>query len=174
MSVRRIRMLGDPVLREACRPVEAVDERVRALVTDLMETMYEAEGVGLAAPQVGVPLRVFVYDIRDPEAPPGVLINPEIVEREGSAKEEEGCLSIPGLAELVERSARVVVEGLDADGAPVRIEAEGLLARCLQHEKDHLDGVLFIDRLSPLKRRMLLKKWSKREEAEPQRASGAR
>lgn len=175
MSVRHIRLLGDPVLRQEARPVEALDEELRVLVRDMMDTMYEAEGIGLAAPQVGVSLRVFVYDVRDPEVPPGVLVNPRIVAREGTSKEEEGCLSMPGVSELVERAARVVVEGSDAEGRDVRIEAEGLLSRCLQHENDHLDGVLFFDRVSPLKRRMLLKKWSKREEPAdaPRRAGGA-
>ncbi len=166
MSVREIRLLGDPALREPAEPVSGVDEEVRELVRDLMDTMYEADGVGLAAPQIGVPLRVFVYDVREPEAPSGALINPEIVEREGAVKGEEGCLSIPGLTEIVERSARVVVRGLDAEGREVEIEAEGLLARCLQHEKDHLDGVLFLDRVSPLKRQMLLNKWRKMEPAD--------
>ena len=166
MSVRHIRLLGDPVLREVAREVERVDEEVRTLVEDLTDTMYEADGIGLAAPQVGVPLRVFVYDVRDPETPSGALINPRIVERTGQVKEEEGCLSIPDLREIVARAERVVVEGLDPDGSEVRLEADGLLSRCLQHEIDHLDGVLFIDRVSPLKRKMLLKKWGKRPESE--------
>ena len=165
MSVREVRYLGDPVLREMCREVESIDDDVRALVDDLLETMYAEDGIGLAAPQIGVPLRVFVYDVRDDELEPGVLVNPRIVEATGKQKEVEGCLSIPGLDEVVERSADVVVEGLDRDGEPVRIEATGLLSRCLQHENDHLDGILFIDRVSPLKRRMLLKKWSKTDEA---------
>ncbi|MFQ5689798.1 MAG: peptide deformylase [Gemmatimonadota bacterium] len=161
MSVHEIRLLGDPVLRKKCRPVEAVDDEVRRLVDDLAETMYEADGIGLAAPQIGVSVRVFVYDVRDPDVPAGALINPEIVESEGMVKEEEGCLSIPGLAELVERRAKIVMRALDREGREVRIEADGLLSRCLQHELDHLDGVLFVDHLSPLKRRMLLKRWSK-------------
>ena len=165
MSLREVRYLGDPVLREMCREVETIDDDVRALVDDLLETMYAEDGIGLAAPQIGVPLRVFVYDVRDDELDPGVLVNPRIVEATGKQKEVEGCLSIPGLDEVVERSAHVVVEGLDREGEPVRIEATGLLSRCLQHENDHLDGVLFIDRVSPLKRRMLLKKWSKTDEA---------
>jgi peptide deformylase len=165
VSVREVRYLGDPVLREMCREVETIDDDVRALVDDLLETMYAEDGIGLAAPQIGVPLRVFVYDVRDDELDPGVLVNPRIVEATGKQKEVEGCLSIPGLDEVVERSGQVVVEGLDRDGEPVRIEATGLLSRCLQHENDHLDGVLFIDRVSPLKRRMLLKKWSKTDEA---------
>jgi len=163
VSVRDLRYLGDPVLREMCGEVEEVDDEVRVLVDDLLETMYAADGVGLAAPQIGVPLRVFVYDVRDEELEPGALVNPRIVEATGTQREVEGCLSIPGLEEIVERSERVVVEGLDRDGELVRIEARGLLSRCLQHEKDHLDGVLFLDRVSPLKRRMLLKKRSKME-----------
>jgi peptide deformylase len=164
--IREIRLYGDPVLRERCRPVEEVDGDVRALVADLMETMYEADGIGLAAPQVGVPIRAFVYDVREEGTDPGALINPEIVSFEGKVKEEEGCLSIPGIAELVERADRIIVRGLDADGKPVEIEADGLLSRCIQHENDHLDGVLFIDRLSPLKRQMLQRKWTRMEDSE--------
>ena len=165
MTVRDVRYLGDPVLREMCREVEEVNDEVRALVDDLLETMYAADGIGLAAPQIGVPLRVFVYDVRDEEIEPGVLVNPRIVEATGIQKEVEGCLSIPGLDEVVQRKGQVVVEGLNRDGETVRVEADGLLSRCLQHEQDHLDGVLFIDRVSPLKRRMLLKKWSKMDES---------
>lgn len=165
MAVRTLRFFGDPVLRENCREVEQVDDDLRALIDDLTDTMYAEEGIGLAAPQVGVPLRVFVYDVQDPEVEPGALVNPRIVEAEGSVRESEGCLSIPGLTEIVERSARVVVEGLGREGEPVRIEADGLLSRCLQHERDHLDGVLFVDRVSPLKRKMLLKKWARQDEA---------
>jgi peptide deformylase len=166
VAVRPIRYFGDPVLRERCREIEEIDDELQALIDDLMDTMYAADGIGLAAPQVGVTRRVFVYDVREPEVEPGVLVNPRIVESEGAVRESEGCLSIPGLTEIVERSARVLVEGLDRDGEPVRLEAEGLLSRCLQHERDHLDGVLFLDRVSPLKRKMLLKKWSRQEEAE--------
>ena len=169
--MREVRYLGDPVLREMCSEVETIDDDIRALVDDLLETMYAEDGIGLAAPQIGVPLRVFVYDVREDEIAPGVLVNPRIVEATGKQKEIEGCLSIPGLDEVVERSGQVVVEGLDRDGEPVRIEATGLLSRCLQHENDHLDGVLFIDRVSPLKRRMLLKKWSKTDEAGRQGSS---
>lgn len=172
MALREIRLLGDPVLRETCAPVDEIDEEVRQLARDLEETMYEAEGVGLAAPQVGVPVRMFAFDIREPEAPVGVLINPVVEEREGAATAEEGCLSIPGLTAEIERPARIVIRGLDPDGEEVRIEAEGLLARVLQHESDHLDGILFPDHLSPLKRKMLLDKWSKRREERPS-AAGA-
>lgn len=166
MAVREIRVLGDPALRARCEEVREVDEEVRRLVDDLIETMDAADGIGLAAPQVGIPLRVFVYDVRDPEIEPGVLINPRIVEAGGTVRDTEGCLSIPGFNETVERYATVVVEGLDREGREIRIEAVDLLSRCLQHEYDHLDGVLFIDRLSPLKRRMLLNKWAKLDESE--------
>ena len=156
MAVREIRLLGDPVLRKVAEPVETVDDEVRRLMDDMLETMYDADGVGLAAPQIGESRRVIVIDIRDPDVPPFGLVNPVIL-----ARGEEGCLSIPGLAEIVERPASVVVEALDRDGNPTRIEAEGLLARALQHEVDHLDGILFFDRVSPLKRNMLLKRWRK-------------
>lgn len=162
--VHEIRLYGDPVLRTEAAHVEAVDDEVRQLIDDLVETMYGADGVGLAAPQIGVSLRVFVYDIRDPETEPGVLVNPEIVDTGGSFRDEEGCLSLPGLTEIVERPERIVVRGLDGDGTPVEFEADGLLSRCIQHETDHLDGILFIDRVSALKRKMLLRKWQKREE----------
>jgi peptide deformylase len=165
MSVREIRLLGDPILRVRCDEVEAVDEEIRSLVDDLTETMYAADGIGLAAPQIGVPLRVFVYDVRE-DGGAGAIVNPRIVEASGTLRESEGCLSIPGLNEIVPRSAHVVVEGLDRDGNPVRIDAEDILSRCLQHEADHLDGVLFFDRVSPLKRRMLLNKWAKMDPSE--------
>ncbi|HEX6938739.1 MAG TPA: peptide deformylase [Longimicrobiales bacterium] len=162
MAVREIRILGDPVLRTKAEPVAAVDDELRRLIDDMMETMYAADGVGLAAPQVGVGKRVIVVDVREPDTPAFALVNPVVVEASAAQERgEEGCLSIPGLKDIVERSAAVVVEGLDRDGNPRRIEAEGLLARALQHEVDHLDGVLFIDRLSPLKRQMLLKRWKK-------------
>lgn len=174
MSVRDIRLLGDDVLREECEPVGEIDEEVRRLADDLLETMYEADGIGLAAPQVGVPLRMFAYDVREPDRPAGVLIDPEVVERsDETEKAPEGCLSIPGIQEVVERPARVVVEGRDPEGQEVRIEADGLLARCLQHEYDHLDGVLFLDRISAFKRKMALDKWSKMSEEERRSAAGA-
>lgn len=164
--MREIRMLGDPVLRAPSRPVETIDAEVLALIDDMVETMHAYDGIGLAAPQVGVPIRVFVFDVREPAFEPGVLINPEIVNSEGVVKESEGCLSIPNLTEVVERAAQVVVRGLDRDGEEMTIEASGLLSRCLQHEIDHLDGVLFIDRVSPLKRRLLLGKWAKMDDSE--------
>ncbi|KPK83238.1 MAG: hypothetical protein AMS25_00435 [Gemmatimonas sp. SM23_52] len=161
MSTIEIRLLGDPVLRQRAEAVEQVDGDIRRLVEDMFETMYAAEGIGLAAPQVGVSKRLFVMDIRDPEAEPQAVVNPVIVEHSGSERGEEGCLSLPGLYGVVERSAQIVMEGLDPDGKPIRIDASGLLARCIQHEIDHVDGILYIDRLSPIKRKMLLSKWKK-------------
>jgi len=162
--VREIKLLGDPVLREECEPVEELDDELRALAEDLLETMYDAEGVGLAAPQVGVPVRMFAYDVREPERPSGVIVNPRVEETGGVQTDEEGCLSIPGISARVERPEWLVMTGRDPEGNEVRIEADGLLARCLLHENDHLDGVLFLDHLSPLKRSMLMKQWSKQEE----------
>ena len=164
MALREIRIMGDKVLRERARPVEAVTEETRQLVRDMFDTMYHAGGIGLAAPQVGVSERVLVVDVPEEDGAQHrhALVNPVVAERGGTTeKAVEGCLSIPGIEELVARPARVVVEGVDTEGSPVRIEAEGLLARALQHEIDHLDGVLFIDRLSQLKRSLLLRKWRK-------------
>ncbi|HUH12717.1 MAG TPA: peptide deformylase [Longimicrobiales bacterium] len=173
MAVREIRLLGDPVLREPAVPVEAVDDELRALVADMMETMYDAEGVGLAAPQIGISRRIIVVDTHQAGDEAFALVNPRVVESAGGPEKfEEGCLSIPGLAELVERPTRVVVEALTPAGESLRMEAEGFLARVLQHEVDHLDGVLFIDRLSPLKRRLLLKRWKKLEEEREPTGSG--
>lgn len=145
MAVLPIRTFGDPALRERAREVEKVTRAHRQLIKDMIETMREAPGVGLAGPQVGVLERVFVYEVEDDL---GALFNPRIVERsDEKVSEEEGCLSLPGLAYDVERSLTVTVEGLDEKGRPVTVEASGLLARVFQHETDHLDGVLFIDRL---------------------------
>jgi peptide deformylase len=166
VAVRPMRMLGDPVLRTPAAPVAAVDDGVRALIADMFDTMYDADGVGLAGPQVGVGQRVIVVDSHEDGQHPMALVNPSITwASDETERGEEGCLSIPGLREMVERSIAVTVEALDRDGAPLRIEAEGLLARILQHEVDHLDGILFLDRVSPLKRRMLLAKWQKRQAA---------
>lgn len=160
MSAMKIEMLGADVLRRPAEEIMEIDERLRETVADMFETMYEAEGIGLAGPQVGISRRVIVVDVREEHTEPFALVNPKIVERGGPReKAEEGCLSIPGVSALVERDATVVVEGLSEAGEPMRIEADGLLARCLLHEIDHLDGVLFIDHLSPLKRNMLLKKY---------------
>ena len=162
MTVRTLHVLGSPVLRQQSPPVATVDDAVRQLVDDLFETMRAAKGVGLAANQIGVARRVAVVDVGEEDPPPLVLINPLIVERsEELETEEEGCLSIPDIFGDVERHARVVVEGLDREGATFRVEAQGYKARAIQHEIDHLDGVLFLDHLSAVKRSLLLAKWKK-------------
>lgn len=167
MAMREVRILGDPVLRQKAQPVAGVTEEIQQLIADMFDTMYAEDGVGLAGPQVGVLERVIVVDPREEEGEPLALVNPVVVEASAELERgEEGCLSIPGLKDFVERPATVVVEGLDQHGEPCRIAAEGLFARVLQHEVDHLDGILFIDRVSPLKRKLLLKKWQKVKPAE--------
>lgn len=162
MACREIRLLGDPVLRRTAQPVAELTADTRSLIADLFETMYAEDGVGLAAPQVGVGDRVIVVDPRQEDVKPLALVNPVILERSSEVdRAEEGCLSIPGLQEIVERPMRITIAGLDGEGAAVRLSAEGFLARVLQHEVDHLDGVLFIDRVSPLKRKLLIDKWKK-------------
>lgn len=158
MSVLDIHVLGSPVLRKETEPVTTVTNALRVLVADLFETMHAARGIGLAAPQVGRPEQVAVVDVDGTRL---TIINPEIVERVGTDTAEEGCLSIPDIYGDVERPARVVVRAMDLDGAVRDIAASGLLARCLQHEIDHLHGRLFIDYLSLLKRRAALAKWEK-------------
>ena len=162
MAKRPIVLLGEEVLRRPAEEVGEIDDEVRALVRDMFDTMYDAEGIGLAAPQVGISRRIIVVDVNDDEHEPIALIDPHVVEEESRERAEEGCLSMPGLTAVVERPAKVVVEATTIDGETVRLEGEGLFGRCLQHEIDHLDGVLFLDRISPLKRRMLMRKWKKR------------
>ncbi|WP_163577652.1 peptide deformylase [Halomonas faecis] len=153
----------DERLRTQAAPVEAVDDAVRQLVDDMLETMYDANGIGLAATQVDVHRRVIVMDVSDDRARPLVLINPEVTplgdEREPMS---EGCLSIPEYYAEVPRALRVHLKALDRDGSPYELEADGLLAHCIQHEHDHLEGVLFVDYLSPLKRDRVRKKMEKR------------
>jgi peptide deformylase len=157
-----VRILGDPVLRQKAQPVAAITPELRRLIADMFDTMYAEEGVGLAAPQVGVTDRVIVVDPHDDETEPFALINPEILDAsKETEKNEEGCLSIPGVRDMVERSMRVRVRGLSEDGEVKEFDAEGLLSRILQHEVDHLDGILFFDRVGPLKRKLLLAKWQK-------------
>ena len=156
MSILDIRVLGDPILRKETRQVDEVNDDIRQLVRDMFDTMYAAEGIGLAAPQVGRTERVTVMDV---EGARFALINPEIVERSGTIRGEEGCLSIPDVLGDVERSNRVKVVALDESGAEIDVEGTELLARCLQHEIDHLHGKLFVDYLSILKRRAALAKW---------------
>jgi peptide deformylase len=158
MAVLDIRTFGDPVLRQRAREIEAVTELHRRLVSDMTDTMREAPGVGLAGTQVGVLERVFVWEVEDRH---GAVVNPVIVGRSSDTiEDEEGCLSLPGLVYPVTRAVAVTVEGLDEHGEPVRIEAEDLLARVVQHEIDHLDGVLFIDRLPEALKREALRRLS--------------
>jgi len=164
MSVREIVLLGDPVLRTEADDVLSFDNGLRTLVRDMFETMYHAEGIGLAAPQVGVSQRVLVLDLRLEDQPDArvALVNPTITwESDDTHKQSEGCLSIPGLEEVVARPWSVRVEAYDPEGNAVSLEVDDLFSRALQHEIDHLDGILFLDRISPLKRRMALKKWKK-------------
>jgi peptide deformylase len=157
-----VRILGDPVLREKAVPVTEISDTTRQLIRDMFETMYGEEGVGLAAPQVGISERIIVIDPQEDDLPAFALINPEILEvSKETEKGEEGCLSIPGLRDIVERPYRVVVRGLTPEGQERQLDLLGLPARIIQHEVDHLDGILFFDRLSPLKRKMLLSKWQK-------------
>jgi peptide deformylase len=170
VTVRPIRLFPDEVLRVRCAPVDRFDGELAALVADLVETMHAAPGIGLAAPQVGVTRRVFVVDLSVGEDPAQlrVFVNPRIVAEEGQVADVEGCLSIPDLSEKVERPERVVVEAQDVHGEPFRVEADELLARAICHESDHLDGVLFVDRLRGLRRekarRALRKMVREREE----------
>ena len=169
MAIREIVYMGDPLLRAEAEEVTVFDENLRTLVRDMFETMYHEDGIGLAAPQIGVSTRVIVVDLRrrgedDPEPQQVALVNPVVTwESKELAKQSEGCLSIPGLEDVVQRPVSVRVEGKDPDGNDIVIETDDLFARALQHEIDHIDGILFVDRISPLKRRMLLKKWKKIE-----------
>ncbi|MFC3962947.1 peptide deformylase [Nocardia jiangsuensis] len=155
MTVQPVRLFGDPILRSRTAEVAAFDAELRRLVDDLTDTMHDDGGVGMAAPQIGVGLRVFVYDTGDAA---GHLVNPSY-EVLGEAEQvgPEGCLSIPGVRYDVRRALRLRAAGVDATGAPVSFEADGLLARCVQHETDHLDGVLFLDRLDPASRKQAMR-----------------
>ncbi|HSA95411.1 MAG TPA: peptide deformylase [Acidobacteriota bacterium] len=163
MAVREILIIGDPMLTRKAEPVAIVDEEIVSLARDMVETVHAAPGVGLAAPQVGVGKRIIVVDISvgENEDDLHVLINPEITAEEGEAVCEEGCLSVPDIREKVARPYRVRVRGLDLEGRPVEIEGEDILARALCHEIDHLDGILFVEKLSPLKRALIKKRFKK-------------
>ena len=161
--IRPILKFGDSILHGKARTVDGVTADIERLIDDMIETMYAAPGVGLAATQIGVPLRIFVVDVsvgRDPEGLI-VMVNPEFVERDGVQLEEEGCLSVPGFNATVMRPMRVVVKGLDRHGEPQQREGTGLLARAFQHEMDHLDGTLFVDRLRGIKRELIVRKIQK-------------
>lgn len=165
MAVLKVRRYGDPMLRRRAQPVGAITPQIRAVVADMIDTMYDEVGVGLAAPQVGISLRLIVVgDEHTREA--RVLVNPVSTDQGGPVTAEEGCLSIPGIFAPVTRPGWVTVEALDLDGHPLKIDARGLLARVLQHEIDHLDGVLFIDRLDPVTRDRIKRKIKKEGLAE--------
>ncbi len=178
MGLREILTFPDPRLALKSTPVETVDDEIKQLIDDMFETMYVAEGVGLAAPQVGVTKRVIVVDCGprgdddqeegEPLQPvePIAIVNPVVAVKEGKISWEEGCLSVPGYTDEVERAAKITVEGLDRDGQPMSLEADGLLAVCIQHEIDHLEGVLFVDRLSRLKQSLVKKKLKKKAKEE--------
>lgn len=165
MPLLDIRVLGDPVLRQSTTPVAEVTDELRQLADDMLETMYAARGIGLAAPQIGRTERLAVVDL---DEEPLVLFNPQIVKADGPVeKAEEGCLSIPEVYGDVERPTHIVVRYLDRDGTEIEREAGDLLARCIQHEVDHLEGKLFIDYLGPFKRRTALAKWTREKENYP-------
>ena len=165
MALREIVKFPDPRLKEVSKPIARVDDDLRELARDMIEVMYDEPGIGLAAPQVGASIRMFVIDTEwsDNEVGPNpmVVLNPEISDREDKIIWEEGCLSVPDYAADVERDARITLRGNDLDGNPIEERAEGLRAVCIQHEVDHLDGILFIDRISRLKRSLYVKKRKK-------------
>jgi peptide deformylase len=158
--IRPILRYGDEVLRQSAAPVLEITPEIQRLIDDMIETMYAAPGIGLAAPQVGVPLRIFVADVSGGHNPADLLtfINPEFVERDGLQREDEGCLSVPGFNATITRSSRAVLKGLGRDGREQVLEATGLLARCFEHEMDHLDGALFVDRLRGLQKDLIVRK----------------
>jgi len=167
--IREILEYPDPRLREVAKPVAEVTPEIQALVDDMAETMYDAPGVGLAAPQIGESHRIFVIDCAEEDEPSELLvfINPEIFEKDGQIVWNEGCLSFPGVREEIKRAERVKVRALDRTGKPFELEAEGLLAVAIQHETDHLNGVLMVDKLNALKRRMMGRRLAQaRKEAE--------
>lgn len=163
MAIREVHVLGSPVLRQRAEEIAAVDDNLRALVDDMFDTMAAFSGVGLAANQVGVARRVAVVNA---EGQTITMINPRIVEADGREVKEEGCLSIPEVYGEVTRPGRIVLEALNEDGAPYRLDADGLVARAIQHEIDHLDGILFIDHLSPMKRQLLVARWKREHKGE--------
>jgi peptide deformylase len=161
MAKREILHFPDPRLRNLARPVEEVDDEIRQLVDDMFETMYDAPGIGLAAIQINVAKRVIVVDVSEDKSEPLCFINPEILEKEGEETMDEGCLSVPEIYETVTRAEKIRVRALDREGETFEMDADGLLAVCIQHEIDHLDGKLFVDYLSNLKRQRIRKKLEK-------------
>ena len=168
MTIRKILTEPDPILRKKCEPLEGVNDQLRNLMNDMLETMYEAPGIGLAAIQIGVLKRVVVIDVskKEGEKSPLFLVNPEIIYRsKKTSTYEEGCLSLPGQFAEIERPAECKVEYLDFNGKKKQLDAKGLLSTCIQHEIDHLNGVLFIDYLSKLKKSMIIKKLKKQKQS---------
>lgn len=163
MAIRQILHYPDPRLRRRAEPVAQVDAQIRTVVDDMVETMYQAPGIGLAAPQIDVLKRIIVIDTSETKDDLHVFINPEIVSRDGEQTLEEGCLSVPGIYDTVTRAQRISVRALDRVGQPFELEASGLLATCVQHEIDHLEGKLFVDYLSRLKQQRIRKKLQKQE-----------
>ncbi|HXF07350.1 MAG TPA: peptide deformylase [Candidatus Acidoferrales bacterium] len=163
MAILDILHFPDPRLRRRAAPVTQVNDAVRRMLDDMLETMYEAKGVGLAATQVDIHLRMLVADVSDERGRPLYLINPEIIARDGVQESEEGCLSVPGVYEPVRRAEQIRVRALGRDGEPLEFDADGLLAVCIQHEIDHLEGKLFVDYLSELKRQRIRKKLQKQQ-----------
>lgn len=163
MAVLPIRTFPDPVLRQKAAPVESIDAALQRLIDDMIQTMYDAPGIGLAAPQVGVSLQVFVVDVTSGREAEGLMtfINPEIIAAEGRLQEDEGCLSLPGVYGPTPRAARVVLRGRNRAGESVEVEAEGLLARAFQHEFDHLQGLLFFNRMGPAARDLVMRKFKR-------------
>ncbi len=163
MAILTILEFPDERLRKKAKPVESVDLQTRQLIDDMLETMYAAPGIGLAATQVNVRKRILVLDISEEKNTPLALINPELLRKEGEEESDEGCLSVPGVFEKVKRAEKIRVRALDGDGNSFEMDAEGLLAVCIQHEIDHLEGKLFVDYLSPLKRQLARKKVKKEQ-----------
>jgi peptide deformylase len=175
MALLDILTFPDARLRRTAEPVDSVGDDVRRLIDDMLETMYAAPGIGLAAIQVNVPKRVIVIDVSEQHDDPLVLVNPEILELQGEEEMDEGCLSVPGFFETVKRADRVRVRALDRDGKPFELDADGLLAVCIQHEIDHLNGHLFVDHISSLKRQRIRKKLEKEKRgAQPPSAAPQR
>ena len=163
MAILTILEFPDERLRQKAKPVETVDDGIRKLIDDMFETMYAAPGIGLAATQVNVQRRLLVLDISEEKNQPLALINPELLTREGQEESDEGCLSVPGVFEKVKRAEKIRVRALNRDGESFEMDADGLLAVCIQHEIDHLEGKLFVDYLSPLKRQLARKKVKKEQ-----------
>ena len=163
MAIRDILVFPHPNLRKKAAPVEVFDDELRTLVSDMFETMYDAPGIGLAATQIDVHQRVIVIDVSEDKSEPMVFINPELLEEEGKNVHEEGCLSVPGFYESVERPEKIRVKAFDEHGKEYELEAEGLLATCVQHEIDHLNGKVFVDYVSALKRDRIRKKLEKQQ-----------